>query len=184
MAEVIEEAGRDLVYKKVAELVKERRDKNYVKSKLPTGHPAKQWVQEWDRLGYEEDQMSGNILLVLDATRICIPRGTDEDGKVDGSMRKKISKLLHIPHLGEIKTSRAAERFYFWPTMYNEIYQEVKDCEICLINSRSQAPEPPPQKHEFADYPMQKCSSDIFHFGADSWLILMDCTQDSALRRN
>ena len=43
MEEVIEEAGRYLEYKKVAELVKERRDKKFVK-KLPTGHPAKQLI--------------------------------------------------------------------------------------------------------------------------------------------
>ena len=58
--------------------------------------------------------------------------------------------------------------------MYNKVLQKVKDCEVCLINSRSQPAEPPPLREEFADNPMQKMSSDLFHFGSDTWLILVD----------
>ena len=82
----------------------------------------------WERLGYVVHPEIGTILLVLDTSRICIPRGTDENGKIDGSMRKKIVKLLHIPHLGEVKTGRAAEKRYHWPTMWHEVCQEVKNC--------------------------------------------------------
>ena len=98
----------------------------------------------------------------------------DEDGKVTGHMRKKISKLLHVGHLGEVKTVRDAQRRYYWPSMYHEVKQEVKYCEACRNNAKKQAPEPPPQKHEFAERPMQKISSDIFHFGNQNWLILAD----------
>ena len=33
---------------------------------------------------------------------------------------------------------------------------------------------PPPLQEEFASYPMQKMSSDLFHFGSNTWLILVD----------
>ena len=112
--------------------------------------------------------------MILDAARVCMPRGTNAEGIVDGSLRKRISNCLHIPHLGELKTSRAAAARYFWPLMDNEVQQIVKDCEVCLTNSRSQAVEPPPEKDEFAEYPMQKMSYDPFHFGSDTWLILVD----------
>ena len=58
--------------------------------------------------------------------------------------------------------------------MDNEVRQIVKDCEVHLTNSRSQAAETPPEKVEFADYQMQKMSSDLLHFGSDTWLILVD----------
>ena len=58
--------------------------------------------------------------------------------------------------------------------MYHEVKQEVKDCEACRNNAKNQAPEPPAEKHEFAERPMQKMSSDIFHFGSQNYLILVD----------
>ena len=113
MEEIITQAGQDEEYKQVADLVKMRRDKSFIKTKLETQHPARQYIQVWDRLGYEEDKVTGNILIILDDTRIVIPRGVDESGQVTGQMRRKISKLLHVPHLGEVKTARAAERRYY-----------------------------------------------------------------------
>ena len=78
-------------------------------------YPARSFLPVWERLGYEVHPETGTILLVLDMSRICIPRGTEENGKIDGSMRKKIVNLLHIPHLGEVKTGRAAEKRYIGP---------------------------------------------------------------------
>ena len=154
--------------------MKMRRDKSFIKTKLETQHPARQYIQVWDRLGYEVDKVTGNILIILDDTRIVIQRGVDESGQVTGQMRRKISKLLHVPHLGEVKTARAAERRYYWPSMYHQVRQEVKGCEACRNNAKNQAPEPPAGKHEFTERPMQKMSSDIFHFGSQNWLILFD----------
>ena len=88
----------------------------------------------------------------------------DEDGKVTGHMRKKICQLLHVGHLGKVKSERAAEKRYYWPSMDNQVKQEVKDCEACRNNAKSQASEPPPEQNEFAERPMEKVSSDIFHF--------------------
>ena len=111
-----------------------------------------------------------------------IPRGVDEDDKVTGIMRKKICQLLHVGHLGEVKSERAAEKGYYWPSMANQVKQEVKDCEVCQANAKSQADEPPPELNEFASRPMEKVSSDIFHHGDDNWLVLCDWYMDSALQ--
>ena len=94
---VIEGAGRDKVYMEVAALVKQKRDSGYIKNRLPTGHPARQWLKVWDRLGYEENETgtrtgTGTILMVLDTTRLCILRGTDEDRVIDSSLRKKVTE--------------------------------------------------------------------------------------------
>ena len=106
MIRVIKEAGKDPEYMEVAALVKENWDKSHVKNKLRTGHPAGQWIRVWDRLGYEPDPASGTILMILDAAKVCISQGTNAEGIVDGSLRKRISSWLHIPHLGKLKTSR------------------------------------------------------------------------------
>ena len=90
----------------VAALVKQKKVSGYIKNRLSTGHSARQWIKVWDRLGYEKNE-AGTILLVLNTTRLCIPRGTDKEGFVDASLRKKVTEFFHIPHLGEVKTGRA-----------------------------------------------------------------------------
>ena len=71
--------------------------------------------------GYEEDPESKACLMTLDATRICIPRGVDKMGVSDGHLRKKIVQRLHVPHMGEVKAGRAAERRYYWPNMWHKV---------------------------------------------------------------
>ena len=58
--------------------------------------------------------------------------------------------------------------------MWHEVCQDVKNFETCLNKAKSQAAKPPPQEHEFASYPTQKCSADLFHFFGVTWLILVD----------
>ena len=174
MVDVIKQAGSDPEYIKLAELVKEKRDKNYIRSKLPSGHPAKAYLKVWDRLGYEEDEITKTTLVILDTTRICVPRGVDDAGVCNGHLRKKIVKLLHVPHMGELKAGRAAEKRYFWPTMWNQVAQECRDCEICVKNQQSLPDEPPPEKEDLAEYPMQKMSADLMHFEGITWLIMVD----------
>ena len=43
-----------------------------------------------------------------------------------------------------------------------------------LSRADSQPCEPPSELPEFAEYPMQKISADLFHFGSHVWLILVD----------
>ena len=78
-----------------------------------------------------------------------------------------------IPHLGEIKTGRAAERRYYWPAMWQQVVRECKDCDTCVRNQQSQASEPPPEEEDLASYPMEKMSADLCHFEGDPWLVLV-----------
>ena len=57
--------------------------------KLPTEHPARLFLPVWERLGYEEDD-NNNTIIVLDTTKLVIPRGVDENGQIDNNLRKKI----------------------------------------------------------------------------------------------
>ena len=58
MKEVITQAAKDEEYKKVADLVKERKNKHLLKDKLPSDHPARSYLQVWERLGFEEDSIT------------------------------------------------------------------------------------------------------------------------------
>ena len=174
MKDIVKGAASDPEYLKIAELLKEKKDKNFVKNKLPSDHPAKAYLSVWDRLGYEEDSETKTILIILDTSRICVPRGTDESGKCDGNLRRKIVKLLHVPHMGEVKAGRAAERRYYWPSMWNQVSQECKDCDICVKNQKGRPNEPPPEEEDLAEYPMQKMSADLMHFDGNTWLVLVD----------
>ena len=95
MKEVTQQVQVDKDYMNVLELVKSKRDKVYIKTKVKSDHPAKAYWKVWDRLGYEEDPESKACLMTLDATRICIPRGVDEMGVSDGHFRRKIVQRLH-----------------------------------------------------------------------------------------
>ena len=174
MAEMIQQAARDPDYLKLAELVKTRKDKNFVKNKLPSDHPARAYLNVWDRLGYEEDPETKTTLVLLDTTRLCVPRGTDGSGVCDGHLRKRIVKLLHVPHMGEVKAGKAAEKRYFWPSMWNQVTQECRDCDTCVLNQQSQPAEPPTVEEDLAEWPMQKMSADLMHFGGDTWLVMVD----------
>ena len=113
--------------------------------------------------------------MTLDCTKIVIPRGVNEfTGQVDGHLRKKLCANLHIPHAGEKKTIKAGTKRYFWPNMREQLSKVCQDCDICVETSRQQAAEPPPHKEDLGSYPMEKISTDLFHFRGKTFLILID----------
>ena len=63
--EIIKQAGKDTDYMKVAELVKERRNIAYLKSKLSKNHPARGYLCKWDLMGTETCPKSGVVLMTL-----------------------------------------------------------------------------------------------------------------------
>ena len=184
MKEIIKQVQLDKEYMEVLQLVKDRRDKAYIKGKVKSDHPARAYLKVWERLGYEEDKETEACLMTLDTSRICVPRGVDEMGVSDGHLRRKIARRLHIPHLGEIKTGRAAERRYYWPAMWQQVVRECKDCDTCVRNQQSQASEPPPEEEDLASYPMEKMSADLCHFEGDTWLVLVDWYSNFTFAKN
>ena len=138
-------------------------------------HPARPYLRVWDRLGWETCKETGAEILILEGNKICIPRGVDDvSGQIDGHLRKQICEKLHIPHAGERKTIKAGMKRYFWPSMKEQLTKICQDCDICLETSRMQAAEPPPHVEDLASYPMEKLSTDLFHFRGKTFLILVD----------
>ena len=172
LQQVISQGAQDTEYCQIAGLLKGGKSKEQVR-KLPTEHPAHLFLPVWERLGYEEDDNS-NTIIVLDTTKLVIPRGVDENGQIDNNLRKKICKLLHVPHMGETKTAKAAELRYFWPGMTNMVQQECRNCVTCVTHQQSQPTQPPVEKEDLSSYPMEKISTDIFHFDGLCWLIVND----------
>ena len=153
--------------------MKERKNKAFLKSKLPREHPARQYLCKWDEIGTETFPSSGVVLMTLGHTRLIIPQGRQEDGS-PGTLRRDICRRIHTAHLGESKSVRAAEAIYFWPNMAEQVRATVKNCDACQITARSQPLEPPPNFDEIACRPMEKVSCDLFHFGNKTYLILVD----------
>ena len=173
---IIDQAAKDPEYKSVLEFLKSEggRVKGNVK-KLPSEHPARSYLGVWDRLGWEQCPKTGAEFMTMDCTKIVIPRGVNEvTGQVDGHLRKIICAKLHIPHAGEKKTIKAGSKRYFWPHIREQLSKVCQDCDICVETSRQQAAEPPPTMEDLASYPMERLSTDLFHFRGKTFLILID----------
>ena len=174
---IIDQSAKDPEFKIVLDLLKSEggRVKGNLKKKLPSEHPARPYLGVWDRLGWQQCHETGAEFMTLDGTKIVIPRGVDEiTGQVDGHLRKKICANLHIPHAGEKKTIKAGTKRYFWPNIREQLSKVCQDCDICVETSRQQAAEPPPHKEDLSSYPMEKLSTDLFHFRGKTFLILID----------
>ena len=55
-------------------------------------------------------------------------------------MRQKILDECHAPpyagHRGIAATTKAIERYFFWPAMRKDILQYVTECLICMTDTR------------------------------------------------
>lgn len=89
------------------------------------------------------------------------------------SLREKICKWVHLPHLGMEKTlARARERFY-WPGMSQEISELVRSCSVCEQFKRNNQKEPLRQ-NETPEYPWQRVSMDLFEFAGRDYIAMVD----------
>ena len=55
LAEIVNQSKLDPEYKSLVKVLKERKEKSYVKNKLPSEHPAKLYLPVWERQGLEEE---------------------------------------------------------------------------------------------------------------------------------
>ena len=184
LAEIVNQSKLDPEYKSLVKVLKERKDKSYVKNKLPSEHPAKLYLPVWERLGLEEEEDGDGCLVTLDLTRICIPKGINEEGKCDGHLRREILDKLHTAHLGVTKSRKAAAQRYHWPFMYEEITKKCQNCEICQQNQQMNPEEPPVNEHDLAARPMEFGGIDLYHFGGNTWLLFVDFFSGKPLIKN
>ena len=61
----------DPEHKLIIKFSNEKRDKSFIKKKLPSEHPAKLHLLVWDRLGLEEEQEGDCCIVTLDIKLIC-----------------------------------------------------------------------------------------------------------------
>ena len=184
LSEIVSEAKKDPEYQILIRLLKEKKDKSHIKNKLPAEHPAKLYLPVWERLGLEEEEEGDGCIVTLDLTRICVPKGVDENGRCDGHLRRSLLDKLHTAHLGLIKSGKAAAQRYHWPFLYEEMSKRCQNCTICLQNQQMNPEEPPVEKHDLAARPMEFGGLDLYHFGGDTWLLFVDFFSGKPLIKN
>ena len=88
-------------------------------------------------------------------------------------MRLVILSILHESHLGIEKTRAQARNILYWPGMSQDIEHAVKSCSTCAEFSRRQQKEPM-IPHEIPLRCWQKLGVDIFDYGGNSYLCVVD----------
>lgn len=90
-------------------------------------------------------------------------------------MRQEMLTRVHEGHLGiEMSKQRARENI-FWPGMYKDIEKLISQCGTCLRYRKVQQKEPI-LCHQVPDRPFQKVAADLFNFGGESYLLVVDYT--------
>ena len=69
---MLTQSKEGLEHKLMINLLKEKRDKNYIKNKLPPQHPAKLYLPLWDKLGLETEEEGDGCIVTLDINRIAM----------------------------------------------------------------------------------------------------------------
>ena len=89
------------------------------------------------------------------------------------AQRKDILQQIHRGHLGII-----SKKTVDWPGIYNDIEEMVSNCETCLkftANNRKQNPDGV-LGHEVPVTPWTQLAIDIFTFGNNNYLVVVDYT--------
>jgi len=123
---------------------------------LPPQHPAKMYANIWHDLSIYDG------LIIKSDKQIVIPEND----------QKRILKLLHSPHSGEVKTLVQARQLYFWRNMSNSIKDMVSRCEKCINNSSSLPKEP--LIYTEPSHPLSHVGVDLGEEGGRHYLIMVD----------
>ena len=124
---------------------------------LPSLHPAKCLGNVWHWLTISDDD-----IILLDANCIFVPKPS----------RKEILQLLHKSHCGITKTLALARKFYFWPTLKNDVSNLINSCEKCQC-LRPKLPDDV-QINTAAAKPVEKLSIDLFEIKNKHYFLIVD----------
>ena len=80
---------------------------------------------------------------------------------------------IHSSHLGMEKCLNRARDCLFWPGITKQIQEKVEKCQICNRYRNKQVKEPL-MPHEVPGRPWQTLAGDLFVFGTDKYLVLVD----------
>ena len=114
------------------------------------------------------EELTAEDGLILKGTRIVIAN----------KQSKAILKFLHEGHLGLNKCKLRAKETVYWPGLNDQLEDLVLNCELCLKYSTAKCKLEPSLSlgQEVPLYPWTKLATDAFHFGAASYLLIVDYT--------
>ena len=89
-----------------------------------------------------------------------------------------ILKLMHEGHLGLTQCKLHVKETVYWPGLNGQLEKLILNCPLCLIYSQSKCKQSSNMSlgQEIPIHPWTKLATDIFHFGGESYLLLVDYT--------
>ncbi len=88
---------------------------------------------------------------------------------VPGELRKDALRFIHEKesgHLGQHKTVRKCEDYFYWPNLRNDVKNYVKSCVTCQQLKTSRGLQQQWQELPPANQPMERVSIDITDVGS------------------
>ena len=101
--------------------------------------------------------------LILLNNRIVIPL----------AMRKYLLGCIHQGHMGIEKSKARARVCVYWPNMYSDIENEVKQCSVCNKYANTNQKEPL-MPHPIPTHPWEKLGIDYFTLNGKDFLLIVD----------
>ena len=109
------------------------------------------------------DELSVYDDIIYKGERIVIP----------SSMRSEMLDRIHESHLGIEKSRSRARDILFWPRMSQDIEELISKCSVCQEH-RNKNQKEPLLPHEVPNRPWSKLGADIFQFGNEQYLLIVD----------
>jgi hypothetical protein len=101
--------------------------------------------------------------IIFKGERIVVPQ----------SVRNDMLSRIHNGHVGIQGCLRRAKESLYWPRMYRDIENFVRNCASCNVYQNEQVEEPLTQ-HEIPDQPWEKLRVDLFEFRNKNYLVTVD----------
>ena len=108
MMDIFSAVADDKRYMEAMDAKRKGLSKSDVK-KLPSENGARAYLSMWDNMSTLDEHQDS--LLILNLDRIVVPP----------ACQKKVLEMLHLPHLGIVRSKAAARARYYWPGMNNSI---------------------------------------------------------------
>ncbi|PFX34821.1 Uncharacterized protein K02A2.6 [Stylophora pistillata] len=96
---------------------------------------------------------------------------------VPASRRPQMIARAHSSHNGPDACVRRARDVLFWPSMADQIKDQVQNCEVCNDFLARQQKEPL-MTHKIPETPWSKVGQDLFTLGDESYLVTVDYFSD------
>ena len=89
------------------------------------------------------------------------------------AMRRYLPGCIHQGHMGIEKSKAPARVCIYWPNMYSDIENEVKQCSVCNKYANTNQKEPL-MPHPVPAHPWEKLGIDYFTLNGKDFLLIVD----------